>query len=136
MSQPPICAAGGSEYAASEFIRIETYETTGVPMKFRATALRWSAATAVAGALMMSTASIAGAAEAREPTTPAGQSIRADQPREAPSATNYAYRGVQGGNLCLVSRCSVGGHASGDNAGPSNTQGFNLCLLAVCSVRP
>lgn len=105
-------------------------------MKFAATALRWSAATAAAGALLMSTATIAGAADAHEPSGPKAQSIRADQPREAPSATAYAYRGVQGGNLCLLSRCSVGGPSSGDNAGPSNTQGFNLCLLAVCGVRP
>ncbi|WP_093802152.1 hypothetical protein [Streptomyces sp. Wb2n-11] len=105
-------------------------------MNLPATVLRWGAATAAAGALLMSTATAAGAAEAREPAAPKAQSIRADQPRETPSATTYAYRGVQGGNLCLLSRCSVGGPASGGNAGPSNTQGFNLCLLAVCGVRP
>lgn len=105
-------------------------------MKFAATALRWSAATAAAGALLMSTAAVAGAAEFREPTGPKAQSIQTDQPREAYSATTYAYRGVQGGNLCLLSLCSVGGPASGGNAGPSNTQGFNLCLLAICGVRP
>lgn len=105
-------------------------------MKFAATALRWSAATAAAGALLMSTAAVAGAAEFREPTGPKAQSIQTDPPREASSATTYAYRGVQGGNLCLLSLCSVGGPASGGNAGPSNTQGFNLCLLAVCGVRP
>ncbi|WP_406149335.1 hypothetical protein [Streptomyces sp. NBC_01012] len=105
-------------------------------MSIAATTLRWSAATAAAGALLMSTATIAGAAEAREPAAPTAQSIRADQPRQASSGTTYAYRGVQGGNLCLLSRCSVGGPAPWDNAGPSNTQGFNLCLLAVCDVRP
>ncbi|MFJ4880733.1 hypothetical protein ACIP93_36745 [Streptomyces sp. NPDC088745] len=105
-------------------------------MKFIATALRWSAATAATGALLMSTATIAAAAESQEPAGPRVQSIRADQPREASWANAYAYRGVQGGNLCLLSRCSVGGPAAGGDAGPSNTQGFNLCLLAVCGVRP
>uniref|UniRef100_A0AAU3GYN7 Uncharacterized protein n=1 Tax=Streptomyces sp. NBC_01401 TaxID=2903854 RepID=A0AAU3GYN7_9ACTN len=106
-------------------------------MRIAATTLRWGAATAATGALLMSTATIAGAAEAREPAAPAAQSIRSDgQPRQASSGTTYAYRGVQGGNLCLLSRCSVGGPASRDDAGPSNTQGFNLCLLAVCDVRP
>ncbi|MFJ7417224.1 hypothetical protein ACIQXD_01230 [Streptomyces uncialis] len=100
------------------------------------TALRWSVVTAAAGALLMSTATIAGGAEAREPAAPTAQSIRSDQPHPASSAAAHAYRGVQGGNLCLLSRCSVGGPASWGNAGPSNTQGFNLCLLAVCGVRP
>ncbi|MGW5860730.1 hypothetical protein ACWFRJ_00970 [Streptomyces sp. NPDC055239] len=105
-------------------------------MNIPVTVLRWGAATAAAGALLLSTATVAGATEVREPTAPKTQSIRPDQPREASPAAAYAYRGIQGGNLCLLSRCSVGGHDSGDNAGPSNTQGFNLCLLAVCGVRP
>lgn len=107
-------------------------------MKHTATLLRWGAATAAAGALLMSTATIAGATVTHEPPAPKAQSIRTDQPRETPSPRTYAYRGVQGGNLCLLSRCSVGGTQAGDgnNTGPSNTQGFNLCLLAICDVRP
>ncbi|MGW8327480.1 hypothetical protein ACWGNF_24595 [Streptomyces sp. NPDC055808] len=64
------------------------------------------------------------------------ESIKTGQTREAMPNMAWAYRGVQGGNLCLLSRCSVGGSATGSNSGPSNTQGFNLCLLAVCGVRP
>ncbi|MEU6108653.1 hypothetical protein ABZ853_09675 [Streptomyces albidoflavus] len=44
------------------------------------------------------------------------------------------YRGVQGGNLCLLAHCTIG--TTNDPAPISNTQGANLCLLAVCSVRP
>ncbi|MFF2140037.1 hypothetical protein [Streptomyces sp. NPDC058193] len=105
-------------------------------MNLPANVLRWGAATTAAGALLMSTGTVAGATEGRGSAAPKVQSIRVDHPRDASSATTYAYRGVQGGNLCLLSRCSVGGPNSGGNAGPSNTQGFNLCLLAICGVRP
>lgn len=93
---------------------------------------RWCAALAAAGVLVITSAAGAGAAGAAGRTPPADGSIRAAQPAWATSA----YRGVQGGNLCLLSRCSVGGSAEDGNAGPSNTQGFNLCLLALCTVRP
>lgn len=90
---------------------------------------RWCAALAAAGVLVITSAAGAGAAGR---TAPAGGSIRAAQPASAVPA----YRGVQGGNLCLLARCSVGSSTEGGNAGPSNTQGFNLCLLALCTVRP
>lgn len=82
----------------------------------------------------MASAAGAGAATAHARTVPSSNSIRADQPSAV--ASPFAYRGVQGGNLCLLSRCSVGDSTPGGNAGPSNTQGFNLCLLALCTVRP
>ncbi|MFD7718123.1 hypothetical protein [Streptomyces sp. NPDC059814] len=81
---------------------------------------------------MITSAAGAGAAGVHGPTVPGGGSIRAAQPAGATSV----YRGVQGGNLCLLARCSVGSSTAGGNAGPSNTQGFNLCLLALCTVRP
>ncbi|MFE3600662.1 hypothetical protein ACFXP3_02535 [Streptomyces sp. NPDC059096] len=59
--------------------------------------------------------------------------------RERTAATavpQNAYRGVQGANFCLLSRCTVGDSGSGGSAGPSNTQGVNFCLLALCTVRP
>ncbi|MFF1921932.1 hypothetical protein ACFVW8_15330 [Streptomyces sp. NPDC058221] len=91
---------------------------------------------AAAGVLVIVSAAGAGAATAHGRTVPSGNSIRADQPRGSAVASPLAYRGVQGGNLCLLSRCSVGDSTPGGNAGPSNTQGFNLCLLALCTVRP
>lgn len=105
-------------------------------MKFPAGVPRWSLTVAAAGVLVIVSAAGAGAASANGQTVPRGNSIRADQPRGGDAASTHAYRGVQGGNLCLLSRCSVGGSAPGGNAGPSNTQGFNLCLLALCTVRP
>ncbi|MFG2595886.1 hypothetical protein [Streptomyces sp. NPDC048462] len=93
---------------------------------------RWCAALAAAGVLVITSAAGAGAAGAHGRTAPGDGSIRAAQPAWTP----LAYRGVQGGNLCLLARCSVGDSAGGGNAGPSNTQGFNLCLLALCTVRP
>lgn len=113
--------------------------STGVP--------RWGVTLTAAGVLVIATAAGAGAVTAHGRTAssaesvygrtaPNGDSIRADRPRAGAVAPPLAYHGVQGGNLCLLSRCSVGGSAPGGNAGPSNTQGFNLCLLALCTVRP
>lgn len=54
-----------------------------------------------------------------------------------PSADGHGtgYRGTQGFNLCLLSRCSTG---SGDDIGSGTglVQGGNLCLLSYCEVRP
>lgn len=105
-------------------------------MKFLAGVPRWSLALAASGVLVIASAAGAGAASANGRTVPGGNSIRADQSRGGEAASARAYHGVQGGNLCLLSRCSVGGSTPGGNAGPSNTQGFNLCLLALCTVRP
>ncbi|MFD0023011.1 hypothetical protein [Streptomyces sp. NPDC058382] len=105
-------------------------------MKFSAGVPRPFLTLAAAGALVMASAAGAGAVSAAGQPAPAGHSIRADQSRGGGIASTGSYRGVQGGNLCLLSRCSVGESAPGRDAGPSNTQGFNLCLLALCTVRP
>ena len=45
------------------------------------------------------------------------------------------YRGTQGFNLCLLSRCSTGS-GDGSGSGIGLVQGGNLCLLSVCELRP
>ncbi|MGW6202927.1 hypothetical protein ACWF9B_04665 [Streptomyces sp. NPDC055089] len=102
--------------------------TAGVP--------RWGVTLAAAGVLVVASAAGAGAAGLRQVPVPVNKSIPADQPDRGAAASALAYRGVQGGNLCLLSRCSVGDSTPGGDSGPSNTQGFNLCLLALCTVRP
>ncbi|MGW1100719.1 hypothetical protein ACWD5W_33520 [Streptomyces sp. NPDC002455] len=111
-------------------------------MKLPPTALRWAAASAAAGALLLTAAPGAGAVTSHQPTLRQAESIR---PTGADGGTAAAasdagplgsYRGVQGGNLCLLARCTVGDSGPEGHAGPSNTQGFNLCLLAACTVRP
>ncbi|MGW0937729.1 hypothetical protein [Streptomyces sp. NPDC002666] len=96
---------------------------------------RWGVTLAAAGMLVVASAAGAGAATPRQGPAQVDKSIRADQPDRGTAASALGYRGVQGGNLCLLSRCSVGDSAGG-SSGPSNTQGFNLCLLALCTVRP
>ncbi|WP_312885818.1 hypothetical protein [Streptomyces physcomitrii] len=98
------------------------------------TSRRWWALPISAALLLVSagaagaTTGDSGSAESRTLSTRA-----AGEPSPL-AALADAYRGVQGGNLCLLSQCTVGD--SGPNSGPSNTQGFNLCLLALCTVRP
>ncbi|MEW2546246.1 hypothetical protein AB0910_10810 [Streptomyces sp. NPDC047002] len=91
----------------------------------------WGTATATAGLLLAAT----GAAAAAAPHHTASQRAAA---APLPRLETAAYQGVQGINLCLLARCSLGGGTPGDTApgGVSNTQGGNLCLLAVCSVGP
>ncbi|WP_240434918.1 hypothetical protein [Streptomyces sp. YIM 130001] len=105
-----------------------------------AIAQRIGAVSVATGALLISASVSAGAAAPQEAAGSPTYSARSNQPGAEPTlsgAYTAAYRGVQGGNFCLLSACSVGGHSSGgQNAGPSNTQGFNLCLLSRCGVRP
>jgi len=90
-------------------------------------AIRWGAAAAAAGVLMMSAATGASAA-----TAPATAPARTTS---AKTVSLPSYTGIQGGNLCLLSRCVVGGSGTaGGPVGPSNTQGFNLCLLSLCTI--
>lgn len=102
-------------------------------VKRHATLVRLAAATATAAALLLAGATTAAAA----PDTP-GPTATSIRPADAtpPDRTPLAslYRGIQGGNLCLLARCTLGG--SEGSAEASNTQGANICLLAVCSVRP
>ncbi|MFJ5046490.1 hypothetical protein [Streptomyces sp. NPDC088719] len=102
-------------------------------------ALRWRLVGALAGAVLLASASAPAASAAASPS-PSSEVA----PRQAPTARESGtssgplafYRGVQGGNLCLLARCTVGESGPGGHTGPSNTQGFNLCLLALCTVRP
>lgn len=108
-------------------------------MNLPATVLRWGAVSTAAGALLIAAATSAGAATPEETTSRQTHSALSNQYGGAPSAqgiSSTAYRGVQGGNLCLLSDCSVGSSAGEQSSGPSNTQGFNLCLLSRCGVRP
>ncbi|MFE7076905.1 hypothetical protein ACFU96_43125 [Streptomyces sp. NPDC057620] len=102
--------------------------------------LRWGAVSTAAAALLIGAAASAGAAEPGEASSRQTYSAvpnQADDASSAPGTYSTAYRGVQGGNLCLLSDCSVGGSSTGEqSSGPSNTQGFNLCLLSRCGVRP
>ncbi|MGW6288483.1 hypothetical protein [Streptomyces sp. NPDC055107] len=113
-------------------------------MKIPVPALRWQLVGALAGAVLLATAPAASAAAASP--SPSAASSSEVAPGQAPaspareSGTSSGplafYRGVQGGNLCLLARCTVGESGPGGHTGPSNTQGFNLCLLALCTVRP
>lgn len=60
---------------------------------------------------------------------------RQEAPTQRAASASGGYRGTQGFNLCLLSRCSTG---SGDGAGSGVglVQGGNLCLLSVCELRP
>lgn len=103
-------------------------------MKIPVPALRWQLVGTVVGAVLLATAPAVSAVAATPETAPR----QTHSAREAGSAAGpFAfYRGIQGGNLCLLARCTVGESGPGGHAGPSNTQGFNLCLLALCTVRP
>ncbi|MYX71022.1 hypothetical protein [Streptomyces sp. SID3915] len=105
------------------------------------TALRWAVASAAAGTLLLTAAPGAGAATAPQTPHRQGESIRTVGTDSRPTTGWDAgplggYRGIQGGNLCLLARCTVGDSGPWEHSGPSNTQGFNLCLLAACTVRP
>ncbi|MFD5200509.1 hypothetical protein ACFWM7_10230 [Streptomyces sp. NPDC058375] len=96
-------------------------------------ALRWPLVGALVGTVLLAAAPAASAASPSEVAP-----RQAHAAREAAPATGSPgfYRGIQGGNLCLLARCTVGESGPGGHTGPSNTQGFNLCLLALCTVRP
>ncbi|CAL9626416.1 hypothetical protein [Streptomyces sp. enrichment culture] len=98
---------------------------------------------AVAGSAMVLTLTGATAASAfggsASPASAPGKSdstwARQDAPAERSAATPGGYRGTQGFNLCLLSRCSVGS-GGGAGGGIGLVQGGNLCLLSFCDVRP
>lgn len=78
----------------------------------------------------------AAAASAPDPGTP-GSMTRSAQ--AAPASQNGTlerggYRGTQGFNLCLLSRCSIGSGAPAEG-GVGLVQGGNLCLLSYCEVK-
>ncbi|MFI1023214.1 hypothetical protein [Streptomyces olivaceus] len=95
---------------------------------------------AVAGSAMVLTLTGATAASAfggpAAPTPGKSDSTWARQvvPVERSASGAGGYRGTQGFNLCLLSRCSIG---SGDTSGGGIglVQGGNLCLLSSCEVR-
>ncbi|MGW6720217.1 hypothetical protein [Streptomyces sp. NPDC054995] len=95
---------------------------------------RWQLVATVVGAVLLASAPAASAAT----VTPEAAPRQSSSAREAGSMVGpfASYRGIQGGNLCLLARCTVGESTPGGHAGSSNTQGFNLCLLALCTVRP
>ncbi|MEU9613751.1 hypothetical protein AB0D56_19745 [Streptomyces sp. NPDC048209] len=100
-------------------------------MKLSVPVLRRHVVGALIGTALLASAPVASAASALDATPRRTQAAPAGGASPGPLAL---YRGVQGGNLCLLARCTVGD--SGGSPGPSNTQGFNLCLLALCTVRP
>ncbi|MEU6956032.1 hypothetical protein [Streptomyces sp. NPDC045714] len=107
-------------------------------MKIPVPALRWQLVGALVGTVLLASAPAASASSS------SSSSSSEAAPRQAPTAREGGtssgplafYRGIQGGNLCLLARCTVGESGPGGHTGPSNTQGFNLCLLALCTVRP
>ncbi|MFI1223753.1 MULTISPECIES: hypothetical protein [unclassified Streptomyces] len=105
-------------------------------MKLPVPALRWRLVGTVVGSVLLVAAPTASAVAASPEAAPRpAHSAREAGPAAAgPLASSY--RGIQGGNLCLLARCTVGESGPGGHTGPSNTQGFNLCLLALCTVRP
>lgn len=102
-------------------------------MKPFAPTVRRSFVGALVAAALLAAAPVASAATSA-PEVPR-QRQAAPAAAAAPGLAAF-YRGIQGGNLCLLARCTVGDSVSGAHPGPSNTQGFNLCLLALCTVRP
>ncbi|MFI7288750.1 hypothetical protein ACIBRY_19180 [Streptomyces anulatus] len=105
-------------------------------MKIPVPALRWQLVGALVGTVLLASAPAASAA-ASSPSSEVAPS-QAPTAREGGTSSGPLafYRGIQGGNLCLLARCTVGESGPGGHTGPSNTQGFNLCLLALCTVRP
>ncbi|MDT0433202.1 MULTISPECIES: hypothetical protein [Streptomyces] len=90
---------------------------------------------AVAGsvlALSLTGATAASAQTGSGQTSSAVSRQEATVQRAAPAPAGY--RGTQGFNLCLLSRCSTGSD-SGDGGGVGLVQGGNLCLLSVCELR-
>ncbi|WP_069990491.1 hypothetical protein [Streptomyces qinglanensis] len=84
--------------------------------------------------------SLAGSTAAAASTTtarPVGTESHARSPLGTRSLPDReaGYRGTQGFNLCLLSRCSIGSD-DGVGSGIGLVQGGNLCLLSTCEVRP
>lgn len=102
-------------------------------MKIPVPALRWQLVGALVGTVLLASAPAASASSSSEVAPRQAHTAREGGISSGPLAF---YRGIQGGNLCLLARCTVGESGPGGHPGPSNTQGFNLCLLALCSVRP
>ncbi|MCT6781862.1 hypothetical protein LXH09_35055 [Streptomyces sp. CS7] len=102
-------------------------------MKLPVPALRWQFVGALVGATLLAAAPAASAAPSPQAAPRQAQAVPGETAAPGPAAF---YRGIQGGNLCLLARCTVGDSGTGGHPGPSNTQGFNLCLLALCTVRP
>lgn len=91
------------------------------------------AATCATTAALLLTGAAAASATTPHSTTAHSTTASTPAPPDRTPLTSL-YRGVQGGNLCLLAHCTIG--TTNDPARISNTQGANLCLLAVCSVRP
>ncbi|PCG83891.1 hypothetical protein CIB93_22195 [Streptomyces sp. WZ.A104] len=102
-------------------------------MKIPLPALRWPLVGALVGTVLLASAPAASAASSSDVAPRQAHTAREGGTSTGPLAF---YRGIQGGNLCLLARCTVGESGPGSHTGPSNTQGFNLCLLALCTVRP
>lgn len=102
-------------------------------MKIPTPALRWQLVGALVGTALLASAP---AASAAGPSEVAPRQAHTASEGGTSSGPLALYRGIQGGNLCLLARCTVGESGPDGHTGPSNTQGFNLCLLALCTVRP
>ncbi|MEU5285607.1 hypothetical protein N7925_06665 [Streptomyces sp. CA-278952] len=104
-------------------------------MKIPVPALRWQLVGALVGTVLLASAPAASAAASSSSEVAPRQAHSAREGGTSSGPLAF-YRGIQGGNLCLLARCTVGASGPGGHTGPSNTQGFNLCLLALCTVRP
>ncbi|GAA2586873.1 hypothetical protein GCM10010424_37560 [Streptomyces lienomycini] len=87
------------------------------------------------GALALSIAGATAASAHGGSGKPEGAWSRQEAPAQRDAATTSGYRGTQGFNLCLLSRCSTGS-ADGGGRGVGLVQGGNLCLLSFCELRP
>lgn len=103
-------------------------------MRIPVSITRLATATVAAGALLMSLSTSANAFGPVDSVRTTASSENGGQQSAGAGPLSNVYRGIQGGNLCLLARCTVGD--SGGSAGPSQTQGANICLLAICTVRP
>ncbi|MET4921373.1 hypothetical protein P3L51_03180 [Streptomyces sp. PSRA5] len=103
-------------------------------MKIPASITRLTVATAAAGALLLSASTGANAFSASDSSRGTAISEKSGQQGTGTGPLSNVYRGIQGGNLCLLAHCTVGDSAG--SGGSSQTQGANICLLAVCTVRP
>ncbi|MFE3589134.1 hypothetical protein ACFXOY_16585 [Streptomyces niveus] len=103
-------------------------------MRIPVSITRLVTATVAAGALLMSVSTSANAFGPVDSARTTASSENGGQQSAVSGPLSNVYRGIQGGNLCLLARCTVGD--SGGSTGPSQTQGANICLLAICTVRP
>ncbi|MER5439723.1 hypothetical protein [Streptomyces sp. NPDC002790] len=99
----------------------------------RIRALRGMAVTGGMVILSLAGATAASASAAPMKGETAG-SQQLSQPQRTATTTD-GYRGTQGFNLCLLSRCSVGS-SDRTQGGVGLVQGGNLCLLSLCEIRP